>query len=65
MRRFDFPVIDADGHVQELNIDWAARIAPAVRERAPRVSDRFTPEGSCRSACHSSQSWCDRRGHQR
>ena len=34
---FDFPVIDADGHVQELNIDWAGRIAPSLRDRAPRV----------------------------
>lgn len=37
MSALGFPVIDADGHVQELNIDWAARIAPAVRDRAPRV----------------------------
>lgn len=37
MATLDFPVIDADGHVQELNIDWAARIAPAVRDRAPAV----------------------------
>ena len=33
----NFPVIDADGHVQELHIDWAGRIAPEVRDRAPRV----------------------------
>src|SRR5581483_9744965 len=38
MSALGFPVIDADGHVQELNIDWAARIAPAVRDRAPRVA---------------------------
>lgn len=37
MRGLDFPVIDADGHVQELHIDWAQRIAPAVRDRAPKV----------------------------
>jgi hypothetical protein len=38
MSALGFPVVDADGHVQELNIDWAARIAPAVSDRAPRVA---------------------------
>jgi predicted TIM-barrel fold metal-dependent hydrolase len=30
-------VIDADGHVLENEVDWAQRLEPAYRERAPRV----------------------------
>jgi uncharacterized protein len=30
-------VIDADGHVAEHEVDWAARLDPAYRERAPRI----------------------------
>ena len=30
-------VIDADGHVLENEVDWAQRLEPVYRERAPRV----------------------------
>jgi len=30
-------VIDADGHVAEHEVDWAARLDPAYRDRAPRI----------------------------
>jgi len=30
-------VIDADGHVLETDVDWAARLEPPYRERAPRI----------------------------
>ena len=30
-------VIDADGHVAESEVDWAARLEPALRDRAPRL----------------------------
>jgi uncharacterized protein len=32
-------VIDADGHVAESEVDWAARLEPALRDRAPRLID--------------------------
>jgi predicted TIM-barrel fold metal-dependent hydrolase len=32
-------VIDADGHVAEHEVDWAARLDPAYRDRAPRILD--------------------------
>jgi uncharacterized protein len=32
-------VIDADGHVAEHEVDWAARLDAAYRDRAPRILD--------------------------
>jgi uncharacterized protein len=33
----DYPIVDADGHVQEKNLPWADLLEPAYRDRAPKL----------------------------
>ena len=41
----DYPIIDADAHVQEPPDLWQSRAPAKLRDRAPRV--RHSEEGRC------------------
>src|SRR5215203_5978487 len=33
----DYPIVDADGHVQEKGLAWGDLLEPAYRDRAPKL----------------------------